>query len=124
MTKITQADVDTVQAEVLTLVPAAKRAQLESDIKAKENFDLEYRHRFFTRLRDTFEAAEISAYLPEVATNGSGKKVASTNPWSAASWNVSEQGRIAKTLGEVKAAAMAKSAGCVLGSTKPNPHFN
>jgi hypothetical protein len=102
-TKITQADVDAVQAEVLALVPSDKRAQLESDIKAKENFDLDYRHRFFTRLRDTFEAAEISAYLPEPINgnggNGAKQGPTSTNPFSKAAWSITEQCRLYKKLG-------------------------
>ncbi len=42
-----------------------------------------------------------------------------SNPWAAASWNLTEQGRLVKALGEVKAAGIAKAAGSFIGATKP-----
>jgi hypothetical protein len=48
------------------------------------------------------------------------------NPWSKEGWNVTRQGAIVRDLGMEKAAGMARSVGCVVGSTKPNndPRFN
>jgi len=43
----------------------------------------------------------------------------SKNPWSESGWNVSRQGAIARELGVRAAAAMAASAGCKLGDTRP-----
>jgi hypothetical protein len=128
MADVTQDQLDGLKSEVLLACPTAKLPELETDIKARENLSLDGQYRFLTRVRDTLEAAETAKYLPEavhVSSGNSGvKKAASTNPWSAIGWNVSEQGRIAKTFGADKAASLAKSAGCKLGSTKPNPHFN
>jgi hypothetical protein len=45
------------------------------------------------------------------------------NPWHASNFNVTAQGRILKSLGAEKAAAIAKSVGCTIGSTKPNPNY-
>lgn len=42
-----------------------------------------------------------------------------SNPWSREAWNVSEQGRLVRALGVDKAAAIAASAGCKIGSTRP-----
>lgn len=41
------------------------------------------------------------------------------NPWSAANWNVTAQGKIVKALGTEKAAAIARAAGSHIGATKP-----
>jgi hypothetical protein len=125
---VTQDQLNDLKSQVLSACPTAKLPDLETDIKSRANQSLGAQLRFLTRVRDAFEMAEASKYLPEpVHVNGSNsgvKKAASTNPWSAVGWNVSEQGRIAKTLGAEKAASLAKSAGCKLGSTRPNPHFN
>jgi hypothetical protein len=40
------------------------------------------------------------------------------NPWSKEGWNVTKQGHLVKTLGEVKANEIAGQVGCVVGSTK------
>lgn len=40
------------------------------------------------------------------------------NPWSKAGWNVTAQGHLVKTLGEVKANEIAAQVGCKVGSTK------
>jgi hypothetical protein len=41
------------------------------------------------------------------------------NPWSAANWNVTEQGRLVKALGKDKAAGIARAAGSHIGATRP-----
>lgn len=41
------------------------------------------------------------------------------NPWTAEHWNMTEQGRILKTMGRERAEAMAKAAGTKLGGKKP-----
>jgi hypothetical protein len=51
-------------------------------------------------------------------------KLSSTNPWLKANWNITKQAGVVRSLGAEKAAGIAKAAGCVLGSTKPNPAFN
>jgi hypothetical protein len=65
---------------------------------------------------------------PEWANKPEVKKAANRkgNPWSKEGWNVSKQGQIVSSLGIEKAAAMALSVGCVVGSTKPNtdPRYN
>jgi hypothetical protein len=43
----------------------------------------------------------------------------SNNPWSAANWNVTEQGRLVRVLGEEKAAGIARAAGSHIGATRP-----
>jgi len=122
----TQEQIDDLTTEALSLVPFAKMKDLEADIAAKKNYPLNVQGRFLTRVIDAFEATDVDKYIdrPVINGNGSARKPDKSNPWSAAGWNVSEQGRVAKALGEAKAAALAKSAGCVLGSAKPNPHFN
>ena len=47
-----------------------------------------------------------------------------SNPWSAEGWSLARQGDLVKTLGQEKAAAIAASAGCKIGSTRPNPKCN
>lgn len=42
-----------------------------------------------------------------------------SNPWSADSWNLTEQGRYAKTHGPERAARAAQAAGSSLGATSP-----
>jgi len=63
-------------------------------------------------------------FLPAPTEKISGKKAGKDNPWSAEAWNTTQQSRVYKTLGETKAKAIAAAAGCVLGSTKPNPAYN
>ncbi|WP_426437806.1 hypothetical protein [Bradyrhizobium genosp. P] len=46
------------------------------------------------------------------------------NPWSAAGWNITRQGACVRSMGLARAQSIAKSCGCVVGSTKPNPAFN
>ncbi len=43
----------------------------------------------------------------------------SSNPWSAGSWSVTEQGRLVRALGKDKAAGIAKAAGSFIGATRP-----
>ena len=47
-----------------------------------------------------------------------------SNPWSQAGWNISKQGSLVRAVGAEKAARIAASVGCILGSTKPNPAYN
>jgi hypothetical protein len=63
---------------------------------------------------------------PEYAGDGKAviKKASPKNPWSRVGWSLRAQGDCVKAMGEVKAAQIAASAGCKLGSTKPNPNFN
>jgi hypothetical protein len=125
MAAITQADVDAALNELILATPSERAAEVEKDIAARKTFPLEAQIRWANRVRDIFEAAEVTAkYAPEPVTQTKNGKVASTNPWSAAAWNKTTQGGIVKRLGEVKAAELAKAAGCTLGSTKPNPNFN
>lgn len=42
-----------------------------------------------------------------------------SNPWAAGSWNVTEQGRLVRVLGEAKAAGIARAAGSHIGATRP-----
>jgi hypothetical protein len=57
-------------------------------------------------------------------TNGGVKKPSATNPWSAAGFSLRKQGELIKAVGVEKAAQIAAAAGCVLGSTHPNPNYN
>lgn len=77
---------------------------------------------------DANKAAPGKKVEPKVA-NGHDKDAddirnSNDNPWSAAGWNITAQGKIVRALGIDKAAAMAKSAGCKLGDVRPNPHHN
>lgn len=122
---VTQAEVDAALNELILATPSERAAEVEKDIAARKDHPLEAQIRWANRVRDIFEAAEATAkYAPEPVTQTKNGKVASTNPWSAAAWNKTEQGRVTKALGEVKATALAKAAGCTLGSTKANPLFN
>lgn len=42
-----------------------------------------------------------------------------SNPWSAANWNVTEQGKVIKAIGLERAAQIAAAAGSKIGATKP-----
>lgn len=54
------------------------------------------------------------------ATGGSGgTNFGGKNPWSAAHWNLTEQGNVVKVHGMEKAEQMAKAAGVHVGATKP-----
>jgi hypothetical protein len=127
MTDFTQDQLEHLMIEARSLVPSNKVAELEADIKAKEAYPNSL-GRFLERFINAMENRDLDKYTAAPVVKGgvaSGvTKPDQSNPWSAAGWNVSEQGRLAKRLGDVKAAAMAKAAGCVLGSTKPNPAFN
>jgi hypothetical protein len=123
MIDYTQPQLDALLSEARSLVPADKAAALEADITAKEIFPNQL-GRFLERFISVMENADFEKYAPPVVSNGGVKKPDATNPWSAAGWNMTAQSGIAKRLGNEKAAAMAKAAGCVLGSTKPNPAYN
>ena len=70
------------------------------------------------------------------ASVGDDKKCSAANPWSAASFAsghaLRDQGHLVNTLvkkwgkaeGEKRAAQVAASAGCALGSVRPNPAYN
>jgi hypothetical protein len=123
----TQQQIDDLAHEARLLAPEGRLADLDADIKAKANMPLNVQGRFLTRIIDAFEAKDLAKYLPAPAANNgncNGRRPDKSNPWSAEGWNVTEQGRIAKTLGTDKAISMAKSAGCKLGDTKPSPHYS
>lgn len=43
----------------------------------------------------------------------------STNPFSRDAWNVTEQGRLLRAIGQEKCAALARAAGVTIGATRP-----
>lgn len=129
MPELTQQNIDDLADEARALCPSPKLAELDADIKGLAHHSLRSQARFLEGVIEAFEAPTLAKYQPEplkVANGHDGgvKKADSTNPWSAAAWNATEQGRLVRALGEAKAASMAKSAGCVIGSTKPNPLYN
>lgn len=64
-----------------------------------------------------------AANLAAPKANGGGGDHAS-NPWSAKGWNVTKAGALVRAVGAERAAAIARSVGCTLGSTHPNPAYN
>ncbi|SIO24742.1 hypothetical protein SAMN05443247_03123 [Bradyrhizobium erythrophlei] len=123
----TQAQIDDLTTDAMSLVPPAKLPDFENDLKAKQNFPLNVQGRFLTGVIDAITAQEVEKYIDRpVQNNGNGptRKPDKSNPWSAAGWNITAQGALAKRLGADKAASMASSAGCKLGDTKPNPHYS
>jgi hypothetical protein len=46
-----------------------------------------------------------------------------SNPWSKAGFNVTAEGSLVRAIGAEKAARIAASVGCTIGSTKPNPNY-
>jgi hypothetical protein len=50
---------------------------------------------------------------------GSKRDTSNKNPWSAAGWNLTEQGRLIRASGVDRAAALAKSAGSFIGAVRP-----
>jgi hypothetical protein len=124
--QFTQAQIEDLTTEAMSLVPSAKLPDFETDLKAKQNYPLNVQGRFLTGVINAITAQEVEKYIDRpVQNNGNGstRKPDKSNPWSAAGWNITEQGRIVKTLGADKAASMARSAGCKLGSTSANPHY-
>jgi hypothetical protein len=124
----TQAELDALEKEAIGLADAKHQDALAADIEAKRAYPNAL-GRFLQRFINEMESGDLAKYRPEPpkveATNEHGnKKPGSDNPWSAASWNTTEQSRLTKRLGEEKAAQIAKAAGCKLGSIRPNPHFN
>ena len=67
------------------------------------------------------ELATAEAALQSLAPKPKGDHA--SNPWSKAGFNVTAQGRLVRDLGAERAAAIARSVGCTLGSTKPNPNY-
>jgi hypothetical protein len=53
------------------------------------------------------------------ARGGKGSNGTGSNPWSAAHWNLTEQGRIVREQGAEKAGQLAKSAGSFVGAASP-----
>ncbi len=51
--------------------------------------------------------------------NGSGLPKGQANPWSAKSWNLTEQGKVIREHGADKANQLAKQAGVVVGASRP-----
>lgn len=45
------------------------------------------------------------------------------DPWSRNGWSITEQGRLVRSIGTTKPAAIAAAVGCTLGSTHPNPNY-
>jgi hypothetical protein len=41
------------------------------------------------------------------------------NPWSREAWNITEQGRLVKSIGAAKAAELARAVGSFIGATRP-----
>jgi hypothetical protein len=50
---------------------------------------------------------------------GGGNGAFPNNPWSAETWNLTEQGRVIRSLGEQKAQQMAEAAGTTVGGLRP-----
>jgi hypothetical protein len=124
----TQPELDALEKEALTMVDAKHLDTLNADIAAKRAYP-NVLGRFLQRLINELESGDLAKYRPEPPkveekNEHGNRKPGSDNPWSAAAWNVSEQGRLTRRLGEEKAAQIAKAAGCKLGSLRPNPHFN
>jgi hypothetical protein len=71
---------------------------------------------------------ELASLKPGVRPDGDGtseqRPARPSNPWSAAGWSLKRQGELVKSMPLSSVAAIARSAGCVIGSTKPNPLFN
>jgi hypothetical protein len=57
---------------------------------------------------------------PDKSADGIDLPRGSKNPWSAEAWDIGEQRRLVRVLGETKAAGIAKSAGSFVGATSPN----
>jgi hypothetical protein len=70
----------------------------------------------------TVDQPKIFSGVNGSAANGAGDDAGpkASNPFSKAGWNVTEQGRLLRTLGKDKTAAMAASCGVTIGSTRPN----
>jgi hypothetical protein len=63
-------------------------------------------------------AAEFAAPTKKNDSDGA------SNPWSAKGWSLARQGSLAKSMPIERVAAIARAAGCVIGSTHPNPAYN
>jgi hypothetical protein len=64
----------------------------------------------------------LAGDVPNSDRDAGGKfvpKGTGSNPWAAGSWNVTEQGRLVKALGEAKAAGIARAAGSFIGAVRP-----
>jgi hypothetical protein len=124
----TQSELDALEKEAITLADAKHLDALNADIAAKRAFPNAL-GRFLQRFINEMESGDLAKYRPEPpkveAKNEHGnRKPGSENPWSAQSWNITEQGRLERRLGKDKAAQIAAAAGCKLGSTRPNPLYN
>jgi hypothetical protein len=128
MTEATQQTVDDLSHDVRMICPSGKAAELDAVLKAKVHLPLEAQARFIRRLIDTFESADLVQFQPEppktTHNDGSRRRPEKTNPWSKEGWNLTNQSKLVRSIGETKAAAIAEAAGCKLGSTRPNPDYN
>jgi hypothetical protein len=93
-------------------------------------FKLVGEHRYHEILKQwgTDPARMKPGQRPEWASKPEVKKATNrrANPWSQQGWNVTRQGEILKSQGTEMASSLARSVGCVIGSTRPNldPKFN
>jgi uracil-DNA glycosylase len=123
-----QTDVNAFAHSAVMLAPPDRVAELEADIKANEVHDFETQADFLRAVIREFQVAAVAKYRPvpvQVSNeDGTPKKVGADNPWSAKGWHIGKQGKLILALGETKAGQIAASAGCRIGSTKPNPAWN
>ena len=70
---------------------------------------------------DTLRPGKCPSVLPARAESDRSPEGAAkaNNPWLAANWNITAQGRVLAGLGAEKAAAIAKAAGSYIGATRP-----
>jgi len=66
----------------------------------------------------------LRAEKREAESTGPKKVSDRSNPWLKQNWNATAQSRLVASIGLERASQIAKAAGCVVGSTKPNPAFN
>lgn len=65
------------------------------------------------------ELGKIKSVPNAAAMKGNSAIDKASNPWGAKAWNVTEQGRVTRALGEEKARAICKAAGATWGQTRP-----
>ena len=63
--------------------------------------------------------ASVGGGSGPLGKGGGGTYHGANNPWSKAGWNVTKQGQLVKTLGDVKAGEIAALVGSKVGDTKP-----
>ena len=102
------------------------KARARADVTAKSLLFREL-HGSKTRNEEGATLAALDKLLADTSDKPGEKKPADksaathtgSNPWAAASWNLTDQGKLVKALGEVKAAQIAKAAGSHIGATRP-----